>query len=79
MKSDSSGTGTVYYNKPAAAVRTVAFPVIHDGKVHEYKVAVPVETLDALRLDPSRGAGTMEIDWIRIFNDSDQMVQEWDF
>jgi hypothetical protein len=79
MKSDSSGTGTVYYNKPAAAVRTVAFPVVHDGNDHEYKVAVPVETLDALRIDPSRGAGTMTIDWIRILDHSGQTVKEWNF
>ena len=55
MKSDSSGNGTIYYNKPAAAGRTVSFPVQHDGTYHEYNVTVPVETLNAVRLDPARG------------------------
>ena len=79
MKSNSSGEGTVYYNKPAAAGRTVAFPVTHDGKHHEYSVEIPVDTLNALRLDPSRGPGAMEIDWIRVIDDSDKTVKEWDF
>ncbi len=79
MKSDSDGTGTVYYNKPAAAGRTVAFPVTHDGNYHEYRVNIPVETMDALRLDPSRGAGTMEIDWIRIVDRSGEVIRDWNF
>ncbi len=79
MKSDSKGTGTVYYNKPAAAARTVVFQAQHDGKPHEYSVAIPVDTLDALRLDPSRGAGTMEIDWIRIIDSSGEVIRDWDF
>ena len=79
MKSDSKGTGTVYYNKPFAAGRTVAFPVQHDGKYHEYKVEIPVETLNALRLDPSRGSGTMEFDSIQVLDHSGKTVQEWSF
>ncbi|QHI70068.1 sulfatase [Tichowtungia aerotolerans] len=79
MKSDSKGTGTVYYNKPAAAGRTVSFPVHHDGAYHEYEVSIPVDMLNAVRLDPSRGPGRMEIDWIRVFNSSGEAVCEWAF
>ena len=79
MKSDSKGTGTLYYNKPAAADRTVTFPVTHDGLHHEYSVEIPVETLNALRLDPSRGVGTMEIDWIYLFDKKGKKLKAWDF
>lgn len=79
MKSDSSGTGTVYYNKPAAAGRTVTFPVQHDGTFHEYSVEIPVERLNAVRLDPSRGPGTMEIDWFRVLDSEGNTVREWGF
>ena len=53
VKSNSSGTACVYYNKPAP-VRTVNFPVQHDDKWHEYEVEIPVTTLSALRIDPAR-------------------------
>jgi hypothetical protein len=77
MKSNASGTACVYYNKPAAG-RTVNFPVQHDGEWHEYEVKIPVKTLSALRIDPSRGPGTMEIDWIRL-EQAGQVVQKWNF
>jgi len=79
MKSDSKGTGTIYYNRPAAAGRTVSFEVHHDGNDHEYSVEVPVETLNALRLDPSRSVGTMQIHWVRLVNYSGKEVRAWDF
>ena len=78
MKSNSKGMGTVYYNGPAAN-RTVPFQVTHDNRHHGYKVKIPVETLNALRLDPSRGEGVIEIDWIRLMNKAGENVREWDF
>lgn len=79
MKSGSKGTGTVYYNKPAAAGRTVSFPVHHDGAYHEYEVSIPVEMLNALRIDPSRGEGSIEIDWIRVEDKFGETVRSWEF
>ena len=79
MKSDSKGVGTVYYNYPPAAGRTVEFKVTHDGRHHEYNVDIPVENLDALRLDPSRGEGTIEIDWVRIINSQGEVIKPWEF
>ncbi|RKX45210.1 MAG: N-acetylgalactosamine 6-sulfate sulfatase (GALNS), partial [Verrucomicrobia bacterium] len=79
MKSDANGTGTIYCNNPAHKDRTVTFKVHHDGKHHEYRVDLPTDTLNAVRLDPSRGAGTMEIDWIRILDSRGEVVRSWEF
>ncbi|VGO15715.1 Arylsulfatase [Pontiella desulfatans] len=77
MKSNAAGTACLYYNTPAPG-RTVNFPVQHDGKWHEYEVKIPAATLSGLRIDPSRGPGTMEIDWIRL-EQAGQVVQKWNF
>jgi hypothetical protein len=37
-----------------------------------------VKRLDALRIDPSRGAGELSVDWIRL-EQAGQVVKEWDF
>lgn len=79
MKSNSKGIGTVFYNLHNAANRKIPFQVTHDNRYHEYKVKIPVETLNALRLDPSRGAGTIDIDWIRILDRSGETVREWSY
>jgi arylsulfatase A-like enzyme len=79
MKSDASGTGTIYYNNPAHKDRTEPFKVHHDGKYHEVRVELPVDNLNALRLDPARGAGTIEFDWIWLLNSSGEKVREWNF
>ena len=57
----------------------MAFKVLHDGKHHEYRVDLPTDTLNALRLDPARGEGPIEFDWIRLLNSSGEMVREWGF
>ena len=77
MKSNAAGTACVYYNKPAP-VRTVNFPVQHDGEWHEYEIKIPVTTLSALRIDPSRGPGTLEVDWIRL-EQAGRVAQKWNF
>jgi len=79
MKSDSKGNGTLYYNNPPAAGRTVEFEVAHDGRLHEYNVDIPVQTLDAIRIDPARGEGTIEFGWIELLNTAGEVVRKWDF
>jgi hypothetical protein len=41
-------------------------------------VKIPVTTLSALRIDPSRGPGTLEVDWIRL-EQAGSVVKEWNF
>ncbi|VGO12671.1 Arylsulfatase [Pontiella desulfatans] len=79
MKSNSQGTGAVYYNQPAGKDCLIDFPVTHDGRFHELAIKLPVKTLNALRIDPSRGPGTMEFDWIRVLDHSGKILQRWEF
>lgn len=73
MKSQSSGEGAAFYNHPFAAARSVSFDVQHDGEWHEYRIEIPVKSLTAFRLDPSRGSGRIEIESLQI-RDQDQKV-----
>ncbi len=79
MKSDAAGEGSVYFNKPFAAERTVTFTPQHDSVSNQYEVILPVERLDALRLDPARGPGKIEIESVVIENRDGESVQSWMF
>jgi len=79
MKSDASGSGAVYYNKPASSDRMAVFDTRADGAWHEYDIAVPVESLNRLRLDPARGEGTILIDWIRVIDADGKKARDWEF
>jgi hypothetical protein len=79
MKSNASGDGAIYFNRPASAERMPVFKVNHDGEQHEYTIAIPVKALDRLRLDLARGKGTIQIDWIRLFDTDGKMLNQWDF
>jgi len=78
MKSNASGKSSIFYNKPSRET-LIPFAFEHDGEFHEYKLEIPVETLEALRFNPSRSEGTIEVDWIRIFDKSGETVRSWDF
>lgn len=79
MKSDSSGYGQVFYNHPFAAERAIRFEVVHDGEWHEYSIHIPEKTVKALRVDPARGIGEIELQSIRVENVQTDIVREWDF
>ena len=79
IKSTAAGDGAVYYGTPPSPKRMATFKVNHDGAWHEYAVGIPVEDLNGLRVDPARGAGNIEIDWIRIENASGRRIREWGF
>ena len=71
MSSDSSGEGQVMWRGtnggPFTAARKQSFDVTHDGKAHDY--AVNFETdgpLLAIRIDPSKAAGTIEVSNIQL-------------
>ena len=69
-KSTSKGNGQLFWATEDAPVlnlaRSILFPQIHDGKWHEYKIKInPVGIINKIRLDPSIGSGTYEIDSIK--------------
>lgn len=71
MTSDSSGNGQVFWQEqgagPFKADRSHFFDVQHDGKSHEYAVSFTTKSpLLAIRIDPSRGQGRIEISDIQL-------------
>lgn len=79
MTSNASGTGAVYYNKPANENRLISFQVKHDGKPHVYTTEIPARMMDGLRIDPARGGGKIEINWVRLTDSSGKKVRSWEF
>ncbi|WP_206028734.1 DUF5722 domain-containing protein [Thalassoroseus pseudoceratinae] len=71
MKSDSSGKGQVFWQErksgPFKAHHSQVFDVRHDGATHKYTVSFTTKSpLLAIRVDPSRGPGKVEIAEIRL-------------
>lgn len=78
MRSTALGKIWFFYNKPSRD-NMVSFSLKLDGRLHEYEVEIPVETLEGLRFNPAKSQGTLEIDWVRIFDDTGKVVRSWDF
>ncbi|MEM6691921.1 MAG: sulfatase [Planctomycetota bacterium] len=71
MTSDSTGDGQVFWKvqggRPFRADRSKVFRVKHDGQSHDYAIRFDTAgPLDAVRIDPSRGPGKIEIRNIRL-------------
>lgn len=71
MTSDSIGRGQVFWQEkdagPFNAARSHFFDVKHDGQPHEYSIDFTTKSpLLAVRIDPSRGRGKIEITDIRL-------------
>ena len=65
LSSQSRGEARVYFATPAAPAfareRSLPLTVTHSGKVDSVSVTLPVETLSALRLDPSTAPGAVRV------------------
>ncbi len=70
MKSHSEGSGQIFWRKngqPFGAARSQEFDIQHDGKPHEYAIKLAVDApIHGVRIDPSRGAGTIDLSAIRM-------------
>ncbi|MEM6692578.1 MAG: sulfatase [Planctomycetota bacterium] len=71
ITSDSFGNGQVFWKvqggRPFKADRSKTFKVRHDGRPHGYSIPFDAAgPLDAIRIDPSRGPGKIEIRNIRL-------------
>ena len=71
MASDSSGNGQIFWQEqgvgPFKAERSQIFKVKHDGQQHNYSVDFQTKSsLLAVRIDPTRGEGKIEIKDIRL-------------
>lgn len=83
MASDSNGYAQAFWklaNKPFSAVSSQRFDVIHDGKPHDYTIDFrPEATVQSIRIDPSRAAGTIQIFKIELVTANDELVHRWKF
>jgi hypothetical protein len=81
MKSTSSGSGQAFWKVagiPFAATRSVPIPVVHDGTLRHYAIPLsPQEPVEAIRIDPSRGTGTIEITGVRLKDAAGTMSFQW--
>ncbi len=78
MKSNSSGQGQVYWKeqgRPYAAERSQLFSVKHNDSPHHYAIPfTPNGPVQGVRIDPSRGSGTIEISEVRLIGPGDQLI-----
>ena len=84
MASDSSGRGQLFWQEqgvgPFKAERSQFFDVQHDGDNHDYVVNFdPTNALIAVRIDPSRGSGTIKILSMRLTDQNGKTLYEWSF
>ncbi len=79
MRAPGSQEGTVYYNEPASGACTASFALNGESEWQEVKTQIAETSINGLRLDPSRAAGTVEIDWIRLLDQSGTLIKEWNF
>lgn len=80
MRLRTRGNGQCFWGRPFQAARSAAFDLRHDGEWHEYVVPLPAKgQLQAFRLDPGRGAGRIEIDWIRLVSLDGKVLMSYDF
>jgi len=84
MRSTASGDVRAFWNRRGEGGfppdRAVNVPFAHDGQWHDCaaKFAVTGE-LTAVRLDPGRGPGKIEIDWLRVKDAAGKVLREWEF
>ncbi|TWU56663.1 Arylsulfatase [Rubripirellula tenax] len=85
MTSNSTGNGQVFWHEqgikpPFIADRSVSFDVTHDGKPQTY--SVPFTTshpILAVRMDPSRGPGTLTITDLCLIAEDGTVLKTWQF
>lgn len=83
MQSNSSGSGQIFGKEiglPYNAARSQVFDVTHDGNVHTYSIQLsPNGPVQGVRIDPSNGEGEIQIQGMRLLDDSGVTIHEWTF
>ncbi|SMP38638.1 Arylsulfatase A [Neorhodopirellula lusitana] len=83
MKSGSSGQGQLFWKESGhayGAERSQFFDVKHDGIEHRYTIEVqPSSPVQSIRIDPSRGSGTIEILEMQLTGSDGKVIRQWVF
>ena len=83
MASESRGDGQLFWLQQGtrnafSAKQRGSFAVQHDQQTHRYRVAIPATAaLTSIRVDPSRGEGTMRIEKLRLIGSEGQTLYRW--
>ncbi|MEM8913839.1 MAG: sulfatase [Planctomycetota bacterium] len=83
MKSDSAGAGQVFWRgkgQAFAADRSRFFDVTHDGNSNDYAIELaPKSPVLSVRIDPSRGEGTIELMEAELLDADQNVIHQWSF
>lgn len=83
LASDARGDAQLFWgelgaDRPFFRDRSQTFAIKNDGKSHRY--TIPIETkgdLSAIRLDPSRGPGTIRIQSVELVDQAGDVIYRW--
>lgn len=78
MKSNALRRLSLFYNKPSRD-RLVNLRLKLDDSFHEYEAEIRAEALEDLRFNPAKAEGMIEVDWLRILDNTGKTVQSWEF
>ena len=82
MTSDAQGSGQVFWHEqgvtPAFFRRSVEFEARHNGQSHDYAISFsPKKPILAIRIDPARGPGTLQLSSLKLTDANGSMLYEW--
>ncbi|MEM1225639.1 MAG: sulfatase [Planctomycetota bacterium] len=83
MKSDSSGSGQIFWRGEGqvfASDRSQFFDVTHDGNSNDYAIELmPESPVLSVRIDPSRGQGTIDVTEAALLDADQNIIHQWSF
>ncbi|MEM6778355.1 MAG: sulfatase [Planctomycetota bacterium] len=83
MKSDSSGSGQIFWRGEGqvfASDRSQFFDVTHDGNSNDYSIELmPESPVLSVRIDPSRGQGTIDVTEAALLDADQNVIHQWSF
>tara|TARA_R110002073_G_scaffold69905_6_gene173216 strand:+ start:2533 stop:4569 length:2037 start_codon:yes stop_codon:yes gene_type:complete len=83
MRSQSAGHAQVFWHEQGVAPafyrdRSVRFDPEHDGRTHDYVIEFsPAKPVQAIRIDPSRAAGEMQLSNIRLTTPAGEVLHRF--
>ena len=85
MSSSSGGRGQFFWQEqgvrpPFFRDRSTIFAMTHDGKPHEYRIALTAaHRVMAVRLDPGQAVGEIRVSAMKLLDAGGRLVYEWKF
>ncbi len=81
ISSNAAGSGLVYFNSKSEPgfkkERTAAFDLVHDGLEQDLEIAIPLKTLNALRIDPANAQGEIVVSRLELRDSDGNSIKIW--